>query len=42
MVTAFKENLNLKLPLIFHSCIRFVFELIFISEQIAKNKFGVL
>ena len=42
MVTAFKENLNLKLPLIFYSCIRFVFELIFISEQIAKNKFGVL
>ena len=42
MVTAFKENLNLKLPLIFYSGIRFVYELIFISEQIAENKFGVL
>ena len=42
MVTVFKENLKLKLPLIFYSGIRFLFELIFISEQIAENKFGVL
>ena len=33
MVTVFKENLNLQLPLIFYSSIRTVFETIFISEQ---------
>ena len=42
MVTVFKENLNLQLPPIFHSGIRFVFEAAFISEQIADNRFGAL
>ena len=42
MVTVFKEKLNLQLPLIFYSSIRFVFETAFISEQIAKNRFGAL
>ena len=42
MVTVFKQNLNLKLPLIFYSSIRFVFETAFISEQIAGNGFGAL
>ena len=39
MVTVFKENLNLQLPLVFYSSIRFVFETAFISEQIAGNRF---
>ena len=38
MVTAFKENLNLLLLIIFYSNIRFVFETVFISEQIAENR----
>ena len=42
MITVFKENLNLQLPLIFYSSIRFVFELVFISEEIAENCFGAL
>ena len=42
MVTVFKENLNLQLPLIFYSSIRFVFETAFISEQIAENRSGAL
>ena len=42
MVTVFKEKLNLQLPLIFYSSIRFVFETVFISEQIAENRFGAL
>ena len=42
MVTVFKEKLNLQLPLIFYSSIRFVFEKAFISEQIAENRFGAL
>ena len=42
MVTAFKENLNLQLPLIFYSSIRFVFETVFISEQTAEIRFGAL
>ena len=42
MVTVFKENLNLQLPLVFYSSIRFVFETIYISEQIAENRFGAL
>ena len=42
MVTVFKENLNLWLPLIFYNSIRFVFETVFISEQIAENRFGAL
>ena len=42
MITVFKENLNLQLPLIFYSSIRFVFETVFISEQIAENRFGAL
>ena len=40
MVTVFKENLNLKLPLTFYSSIMFVSETAFISKQIAKNRFG--
>ena len=40
MVTVFKETLNLLLPLILDSSIRFVFETVFISEQIADNRFG--
>ena len=42
VVTVFKENLNLQLPLIFYSSIRFVFETVFISEQILENWFGSL
>ena len=42
MVTVFKENLNLLLPLIFSGSIRFVFETVFISENIAENRFGAL
>ena len=42
MVTVFKENLNLWLPLIFYSSIRFVFETVFISEQIKENRSGAL
>ena len=37
MVTVFKENLNLQLPLTFYSSIRFVFETSFISEQITNR-----
>ena len=40
MVLLFKENLILYLPLIFYSSIRFVFEAVFILEQIAGNSFG--
>ena len=42
MVTVSKESLNLQLPLIVYSSIRFVFETVFISEQIAENRFGAL
>ena len=42
MVTIFKEKLNLLLPLILYSSIRFAFETAFISEQIAGNRFGAL
>ena len=42
MVTVLKENLNLYLPFMFYSSIRFVLETAFISEQIAKNRFGAL
>ena len=42
MVTVFKEKLNLYLPIIFYSRIKFVFEIAFISEQIAENRFGAL
>ena len=35
-VTVFKEKLNLQLPLIFYSSIRFVFETVFISKHITK------
>ena len=42
MVTVFKEKLNLYLPIIFYSRIKFVFETAFISEQIAGNRFGAL
>ena len=42
MVIVFKENLNLQLPLIFYSSVMFTFETVFISEQIAENRFGEL
>ena len=42
MVTVFKENLNLQLPFIFYSSIRFLFETVSISKQIAENRFGAL
>ena len=42
MVTVFKENLNLWLPLIFYNSIRFVFKTVSISEQIAENKLRAL
>ena len=42
MVTVFKEKLNLHLPLIFYSSMKFVFQIPFISEQIAENKFWAL
>ena len=42
MVTVFKEKLNVYLPLIFYSSISFVFETVFISEQIAENRFRAL
>ena len=42
MVAVFKENLNLQVPLIFYSSIRFVYETVFISRQIAMSKFGTL
>ena len=42
MVTVFKENLKLKLPLIFCSSVIFIFQTVFISEHIAENKFGIL
>ena len=42
MVIVFKEKLNLQLPLIFYSSIRFVSQTGFISEQIAENRFGLL
>ena len=42
MVKVFKENLNLYLLLIFYSSIMLIFEIVFISEQIAKNRFGAL
>ena len=42
MVTVFKENRNLQLPLIFYSSVRFIFITVFISEQNAKNRFGAL
>ena len=40
MVTVSKENLNLSLTLIFYSSFMFLFETVFISEQIAENRFG--
>ena len=42
IVTVFKVKLNLQLLLIFYSSIRSVLETTFISEQIAKNRFGAL
>ena len=39
MATVSKENLNLQLPLIFCTSIRFVFQTVFISEKIAENRF---
>ena len=42
MVTVFKENLNLQLPLIFYSSIRFAYGIVFTSEEIAVNRFEAL
>ena len=42
MVTVFKENQNLQLPLIFYSSIMLIFETAFISEPIPENRFGAL
>ena len=42
MVTVFREKLNLQLPIIFYSSVRFVFETSFISEQIEENRIGAL
>ena len=42
MVTVFKEKLNLQLPLIFYSSVRFVFETALIAEQTTENRFGAL
>ena len=42
IVTVFKEKLNLQLPLIFYSSIRFILETAFISKKIAENRFGAL
>ena len=39
----FQRKHKLKLPLIFYSSVmRFVFETVFISEQIVENRFGAL
>ena len=42
MITVFKENLNLQLPLIFYSSISSVFDTVFISKQIVENRFRAL
>ena len=42
MVTVFKGNLNIMLLLIFYSSLRFVFETVFILEQIEENRSGAL
>ena len=42
MITVFRENLNLQVPLTFYTNIRFLIETMFISEQIAENMFGAL
>ena len=42
MITVFKGNLNIMLLLIFYSSLRFVFETVFILEQIEESRFGAL
>ena len=42
MITVFKGNLNIMLLLIFYSSLRFVFETVFILEQIEENRSGAL
>ena len=42
MVTVFREKLKLLLLLIFYGSIRFVFLTVFISKQIAENRFEAL
>ena len=42
MVIVFTENLNLQLPLAFYSSTMFVFDTVFISEQIVEHRFGAL
>ena len=39
---SFQRKPKLKLPLTFYSCIRFVFETVFISEQTAERRFAAL
>ena len=41
-MVVFREKLHLKLPLIFYSTIKFVFETAFTFEQIPENRFGAL
>ena len=36
------QKLNVQLPIIFYSSIKFVIETAFISKQIAENRFGAL
>ena len=42
MVAVFKEKLNSQLPLTFYTSVMFIFETVFISEQITENRSGVL
>ena len=42
MVTVFQEKLNLQLSLTFYSSMKFVFQTVFISEQMAENRLGAL
>ena len=39
---SFEEKLTLQLPLLFYSSVTFIFEKVFISEQIADNRLGAL
>ena len=42
MAAVLKENLNLELSLIFYSSVVFIFETVFIAEQITEKRFGAL
>ena len=39
---SFRRKPKLYLPLIFHSSVMVISEIVFMSEQIAENKFGVV